>query len=200
MNDELRSLARAYADGLIERNGYRQRRRELIDGITEACKEQAFSPPTQPRQRRAAPHIVPTGATSTRPAMMGIAAALLLAAAIVAFMLLGGKKTRWDTPQSPATATTAPPPSEGAGNPFDGFVQNPEWWTAARLAALKEKWRSLSAGQRRAWQSTAAYNEFEAALNRRLQQQQALAEIGDERAGRLLKELQQLRSALQQSR
>jgi len=166
----LRQLADDYAHRRMGTEPYRMARAELLDALVSGETHLEDAGPRRGRGRTA-----PWGLTWTRRQLLS--AALVVVGGIISVVLVWALSlTEPASPPPPAQDATecGPRPAEL----LETFVSSADW-SPESLSTFHAQWRSYDAEAQRKARRLAAFQRLTDALNRELDQEYALLELGE---------------------
>ena len=195
----LRGLAKAYANGLIEKDEYRRERAAYLEAVL-AGETRLPVPPVvplpgatrreKPLENLAAPADadvaalrqpggdVRPGGGNSRHALIAGGAALLVALAAAVFLLGGGEESAAPPAgANPPAAFEEAPPSP-AQNLIAGFLAD-NAWSQADMNSFLADWQALPAGERDAARRSIEFSQLGNAIYKKLLEERALSRIGN---------------------
>jgi len=204
-NPSLKSLFSEYTNGLISQEEYRYRRTQLIDEMTGeiTVRNDDFSPPTNPSYQ--APHDTSKSDDSTTakpshkaPIIIFISIAILLIAGVSVQMMYSTSKVG----NKSGTTSTNDRSDIQSNNPNHEAKQialnllEQEQWSSSEINSFIKDWKQLTLEERTAASTSSWYRDLNDMIARRILEQRALADIGDAKAVKLEKQLQELSDTL----
>lgn len=178
MNEQsLRGLARLFYSGEIDRDAYRQRRRELIDGIVAGTAPLVAYQPPPPKKPPPSADAEPVAAAKSSKtgliAGIGVAAVVIV---VVAIVLLRGGDDPADVASGAATSTQQV--DTATRDALQGFLAANDW-RSDNLQSFLQTWQSFDLEQRGRVTGTLLFEHLGDAVFDQILEEQALAEFDD---------------------
>lgn len=204
-NKGLKNLFNQYSSGIISTEEYRIRRTQIIDEITGeiTVRNNEFSPPTNP-QFQARDVEADTVATKVKPLPKSVIAgiAFVFIIVIVAVSIFSNTTTEPhnnNISKSDNTTDSQSNEQDSSHNNVQQLVQNfidIDQWQISDIDKFMHQWKNISNEGRGYAYTTSWFRNLRDTVSRRIVEQRALADIGDNNAAELEKRLQILNDEL----
>lgn len=179
-NLQLQQLVREYSDGLIAREIYLVRRKQLIDRAVEDEPAPITIPGVQPKISEPAfePEPALGFVTSMSPQQLVFSVAFSLIVVLIIGLIMVEIVSDGETGKAPATAEFVQTEEALIESLVHQLNTSSEWRTEA-LNRWREHWLQLDDAKQLEFKQTALWQNFERQVINRSSRQQALADSGD---------------------
>ena len=201
-NKGLKNLFSQYSSGIISTEEYRIRRTQIIDEITGeiTVRNNEFSPPTNPQYQ--ARHVEEnTVSKKAKPLPKSVIAGIVFVVIVAVAIFLNSTREAQNNNISKSDITTDSQSiqQDSSHNNVQQLVQNfidIEQWQIADIDNFMRQWKNISNEGLAFAYTTTWFRNLRDTVNRRIVEQRALADIGDNNAAELEKRLQALNDEL----
>ncbi len=184
----LRGLSRDYAAGDLDRDTYRLKRRQLLEGISSGTEPLLKFQPPEPATPTVFPYddddgdttqeILPVLGASSASGRGRLLTAVVVIAALAAGAAWFGLRDSGQAPAPGTPAEVAAPEVATEPNLLESFLAS-NVWNGDSITALETAWRDLDLDTRARLRDSDAMRDFSSALFRQYATESALLELGD---------------------